>query len=144
MKTILLLWNPKKWNWDDLQANADTVNKGKRFERRWSCGVTRKIEPGDRVFLMRLGLPPKGIMGSGEVISKPKESSHWDKELEAQGKTAYYINVLFDTLFQKPIINEEMLLEYPFSSFNWFPQASARFINKDIARELEIKWKKLN
>ena len=69
MKTYLLAWNPKEWEWTNLdQYIVDLVNP-ERMRDRWSCGNTTSIQPGDRFFLVRLVQQPRGIMGSARVES---------------------------------------------------------------------------
>jgi 5-methylcytosine-specific restriction enzyme A len=67
MNTYLLAWNPNRWKWVELSDEADQTAAGTIVTGRWSCGNTKKIQKGDRVFLIRLGVEPKGIMGSGWV-----------------------------------------------------------------------------
>ena len=94
MNTILFTWNPKKWPWNDLpQAVSEANVEGKHVDT-WSCGVTRNIKPGDRAFLMRLGVHPKGIMGSGIVTSEPRERAHWDPARAAKGDSGFYVKIL--------------------------------------------------
>ena len=56
MKTYLLTWNPRRSNWDDdIGEMADTVKNGGTAETKWSCGNTKSIQEGDRVFFIQLG-----------------------------------------------------------------------------------------
>ena len=66
MSAYLYAWNPRRWNWKDLQEGIAYVNNDERYDRPWRCR-TRKIAIGDLFFLMRLGLEPKGIIGCGYV-----------------------------------------------------------------------------
>lgn len=142
MKTILFTWNPRKWPWDDLPQAVAAANVDGRHVDTWSCGVTRNIHIGDRAFLMRLGQSPKGIMGSGVVVSEPEEGEHWDPDRAAAGDTGYYVEILFDALSPTPILGEDVLSKPPFSAHNWYPMASGTFIPDEIARVLEDVWKK--
>ena len=140
MNTILFTWNPRKWPWNDLPQAVAEANVDGRHVDTWSCGVTRHIQPGDRAFLMRLGIAPKGIMGSGVVLTEPKEGLHWDDERAAKGKTGFYVEILFDVLSATPIIGEKVLASSPFASHNWYPRASGTFISPHIAKILESEW----
>src|SRR5690606_11551191 len=91
----LLTWNPKRWPWDELPAAADAVAARGVHIERWSCGNTRHIERGDRVFLLRQGQEPRGIIASGTVIDAPYPAEHWDA---AREKPAWYVNAAFETL----------------------------------------------
>jgi 5-methylcytosine-specific restriction protein A len=136
MNTILFTWNPKRWAWDDLSHAVSEANVEGRHIDRWSCGVTKKIALGDRAFLMRLGMPPKGIMGSGVVVTEPEEGSHWDSERAAQGDKVFYVEILFDVLSETPLLGEDVLSSPMFAEHNWYPQASGTFIPNDVAKHL--------
>ncbi|HPO07503.1 MAG TPA: HNH endonuclease [bacterium] len=140
MNTILFTWNPRKWEWNDLPQAVVEANLYGRFVERWSCGITRHISPGDRAFLMRLGVSPKGLMGSGVVLTTPEEGPHWDIQQAANGDTAFYVYVLFDVLNEIPLIAEDLLSSPELAVENWYPQASGTFIRPQVAEKLEEHW----
>ncbi|TFG59201.1 MAG: hypothetical protein E4H32_10485 [Nitrospirales bacterium] len=139
-KTILFTWNPRKWQWDDLAQAVYEVNVEGRHLDEWSCGRTRDIAAGDRAFLMRLGEAPKGIIGSGVVVSTPREGLHWNRERADLGETVYRVEVLFDVLSETPLIYENALADEVLGRHKWFPQASGTQIPDDIAKHLEKVW----
>ena len=143
MNTILFTWNPKKWPWNDLQQAVAEANVDGRHVDTWSCGVTRRIAPGDRAFLMRLGRAPKGIMGSGVVVTEPEEGTHWDPDRADAGDTGFYVEILFDVLSTTPLLGEALLASPQLSAHNWYPQASGTFISSDVAAVLESEWTKV-
>ena len=55
MATCLLTWNPKVWQWEDVQEEAARVAAGWTVADRSSSGNTLKIGRGDRLFLIGLG-----------------------------------------------------------------------------------------
>jgi hypothetical protein len=66
--TYLLTWNPsKQLPWEELGEEIEEVESGFHRGGRWRCGLTKRIVEGDRVFLMRLGDEPRGIVASGRV-----------------------------------------------------------------------------
>lgn len=85
MATYLLTWNPNRWVWENLQECIEKVNEFGFSETSWSCGVTKRIISGDRVFLMKLGGEPKGIMASGWVTREVYQDLHWDESFHSQG-----------------------------------------------------------
>lgn len=87
MPTYLLTWNPDKWHWVDLQKCVDKVKREGSFTTTWSCGLSKGIVKGDRVFILRQGVEPRGIFGAGHAVSGVFEDPHWDEEKAAQGKT---------------------------------------------------------
>ena len=90
MATYLLKWSAKRYRWDDMQENTETVRTQGYCELSWSCGGTKRVAPGDRVFLIRLGEDPKGIVASGCVSHGPHEEPHWDIDKRKEGKRARF------------------------------------------------------
>jgi 5-methylcytosine-specific restriction enzyme A len=140
MKTFLFTWNPNNWQWVDLPQAVYEANGEGGYLGKWSCGVTRQIHPGDRAFLMRLAVAPKGIMGSGIIVSELFEDIHWDQERAERGDKVNRVNILFDVLSDLPIIDESILTSGSLAKHNWFPVASGTRIPESIAANLEIIW----
>ena len=107
MATFLYTWNPKKWNWSDLQEAIYHVNNHKPYDMRWSCGNTKRISLGDAFFLIRLGVEPKGIIGY--VTSQPYLFQHWDEGQAKQGKEILGTDLLFKSLSDVPIFSIDYL-----------------------------------
>lgn len=141
MSTFLFTWNPQKWNWTDLQESIDHLNNVGYVIRRWSCGNSKNIKKGDRVFLVRLGEIPRGIMGSGYAKSSYYVSPHWDG---TEGKTANYIDIEFDILInpEKNILFDKNDLDKVDTNKiqQWFPQQSGISIKPEILSLLESNW----
>ncbi len=143
MKTYLLTWNPHRWKWDNLaEASADTL-AGKSVFESWSCGVTKSIEPGDRIFLMRVTEEPKGIIGSGWAMTAPHLRLHWDAAKAATGEQCLGVDGNWERLIY-PLVDSPLGLQElgkgKLADLNWTPQASGTRIPDDIAAELEEKW----
>ncbi len=147
MATYLLAWNPNRWHWSDLTDVVEKVGRGEPVVRRWSCGRSRRIVRGDRVFLMRLGQQPRGIFGSGTVVVEPYEDIHWEPEKARIGKKTVFLKFRFDALLdpeQEPILwRERLKSEAPFSRVHWDTQISGIRIPDEIAIELEKVWSDL-
>ena len=135
MSAYLYTWNPNNWKWVDLQDAIFRVNNGEEYNRYWSCGVTKRIAPGDTFLLVRLGVEPKGIIGVGYVTSAPYFRPHWDKTKRAAGETALRTDLLYKVLSEKPIISM-VELSRRFPQHNWTPQSSGTSIPEAIAAEL--------
>jgi len=137
MNNYLFTWNPERWHWADLPEAVYRVNIGEEYFPYWSCGNTKKIKTGDRFFLMRLGLAPKGIIGTGQILSEPYELPHWDDEKAKKGQMALRVDLVFSSLSETPIIAEDALKTLPpLNNFNWFPQSSGISIPENIATNL--------
>lgn len=98
MPAYLLTWNPKNWAWSDLEEISRNVSDGVPIEQRWSCGNSRSILVGSRVFLLRQGTEPKGVIASGWVTRAPFPAPHWDTARAAKGEQAFFIMFAADAL----------------------------------------------
>jgi 5-methylcytosine-specific restriction enzyme A len=142
-ETYLFTWNPSGWPWTDLSQCVYEVNVEGLCNRTWSCGSTRRIRMGDRAFLMRLGIPPKGIMGSGVVVGEPFPAPHWDPQRAEKGEVAYRADLQFEVLDESPILSQQSLEESELNEHNWYPQASGTTIPPETAKRLEEIWTQL-
>lgn len=146
MRTWLFTWNPSKFPWNDrydgYKEMASQIKQAKKSYKTWTCGVTTSIKEGDRIFLIRLGEEPKGIIASGYAASKMFKGPHWDEERAKKGDIVKRIFVEFDKIvnFKNTPLPLRLLKEIN-SSFNWTPQASGISIPDEIAEELEDLWK---
>src|SRR3712207_7682832 len=77
MTTWLFTWNPARWEWESLPRDARAVRSGRACsEDYWTTGTTTSVREGDRFFLLKQGPKPRGIIGSGRVISDSRSEEH--------------------------------------------------------------------
>ena len=136
MNTYLFLWNPKKWTWTTLEQDIEQVDLTGRCSQRWNCGNTKSIRLGDRIFLLKVGTEPKGIIAAGFATSAPFYERHWSGE----NKDTLYIDVDFEVLLnpdQEPILTVDMLNTGKLDKQNWLPMGSGNSIKTDIVDEIE-------
>lgn len=139
MNTYLFAWNPNKWNWTTLEQSIDELNETGKVIEQWSCQSHKSIRPGDRAFLTRLGVSPKGIIGSGIVTSLPFLSRHWSGE----DKDVYRVTIQFDVLLnaeKEPILTYDILNQGELAKQTWTPQSSGISIKSELVDELEAIW----
>ncbi len=86
-KNWLLSWNPSRWTWDTLAADRATTISGEKADNRWRCSSSKPRE-GDRVFLMRTGNPPKGVVAVGKITRAPYEAEHWEQARADAGEVS--------------------------------------------------------
>ncbi len=141
MQTFLLTWNPNKWRWDTLNADHAQCCKHGFLDNRWSCGRSKRLRAGDRVFLLRQGGEPRGIMASGVVTSEePFLGAHFSES----GRSALYVSVRFDILLhpdQEPILPRSSLDSGALAEVHWETQSSGITIPPDAAAQLEELWR---
>ena len=119
--------------------------EGRPVEDHWSCGNTKRIRSGDRLFLMRQGEEPRGIVAAGWATSTAYAGKQWDRERRERGDTALRVDLRFDRILN-PEIDEILPLDKlqsgPLASVNWATPASGIQIRQG-ADELERLWAKL-
>lgn len=143
MKTFLAIWNPDRWEWSDderrkASADIDTLGLsegGWAFGRR-KYGVTAGV---DRIFLIKLGKQPRGIVASGWIESEPYLAEHWDG---APGKTATYVEVSWDCILDPDDEDalSQAILQDELPTVGWSPQAGGVEIPASAAKDLERLW----
>ena len=143
MNTYLLTWSPKKWQWRDLTRLIAEVKKKGYCVTDWSCGNNKSIEKGDRLFLLRQGEEPRGIVAAGYADSEPFEAIHWREEKAKAGRTTMYLRVRWERLLNpetESTFPREWLNEGALSRVNWNTQISGISIRSEAADELEQRW----
>ena len=143
MTTYLLTWNPAKWPWDDLAKCIHQVRTTGHYLERWSCGRNRRIVEGDRLFLLRQGLEPRGIVGSGWAVSDVFDDWHWDEAKRAAGQRAWCVEVEFDVLLDaehESILPRARLNGSVLGQMHWDSQSSGILIPENVAKRLEVEW----
>lgn len=140
MDTYLLTWNPKQFKWNPNADVAD-IKKHGFIDGSWSSGNTKRIKPGDRVYLLRQGLEPRGIMASGCALSNVYEDEHWKEE--AKGKTTLYVDVRFESMVDpdaEGVLPLSRLSTGGLGYMNWRTQSSGITIPSEAAAELDLLW----
>jgi hypothetical protein len=118
--------------------------EGTPYTSRWSTGNTKKITRGDRVFLLKQGEPPRGIVAAGWVTSEEVyEAPHYDAERAAQGDTALRADVEFERILnptEDTPLSVETITSGPLATVYWQLPASGIELPEDAARKLEDLW----
>lgn len=95
------------------------------------------------MFLLRQGIEPRGIVGSGRAESESFEEIHWREEKARKGRTTRYVEVRWEVLLnpeKESIFPREWLNERRLSAVNWNTQISGINIADGVAEELEKRW----
>ena len=140
--TYLLSHNPDKSGGPDFwNEQKKLLERYGRVDFQWSCGNTRRIHPGDRVFLIRLGREPRGIFAAGWVTGRPREGKHWNPN--APAKTTLYVDVDWDSVLSieggdQPLAVKRLEALRP--PWTWTVQRSGVQIPEELATKLERTW----
>ena len=140
MASHVYAWNPKLWNWPELPRTRRTIARRGHADIEWACGRNRGIESGSRAFFVRLGVPPKGLFGSGYALCEPWEDVHWLDEKAQLGVTTRYVKLRLDALFDTPLITFDELARPPFGRFRWAVRQSGVRLPSSLADLLEPWW----
>ena len=73
---FLLSWNPKKYSAGGSGNEDYGLNLKVGDVERWSCNTTQ-IQNGDDVYLIRLGVDPRGIVIKGVVVKDSYKAEDW-------------------------------------------------------------------
>lgn len=142
METYLLIWNPKFYKWDQLDEDIQQLESVGFLQGDWSTGRRKNIQKGDRLFLIRLGKEPRGIVASGRAIAGVFEDTTWNQE--HPGQLARYTPLHFDMILSAEhghVLSLDSLKTHPvLKQHRWEQQISGTHIPKDIAQELELVW----
>jgi len=123
MKAYLFGWNPIKFKWEDIDDDIQKLASGEKFEENWSVASHKTIQPGDRAYVVRVGVEPKGIFASGIVSSEPYVAFR-------KGRHYFRINITFDVLLnpnKEQILILDILKTGNLAAQTWTPQASGIF-----------------
>ena len=116
------------------------MRKRGTLETDWSCARSRQPRKGDRFFLLRQGVEPRGIVASGFLVSDWYEGPGWRRA----GVPCNYVDLAFDTLLDpssEPILPREALSHGKLGEMYWDTQVSGISIPDAVARELERVWR---
>lgn len=132
-KTWLLTWNPENFK----EGGDAGVRQGE--VSRWTC-LSKQPQLGDQVFLIRLGVEPRGIVATGVITRTSFEGPDWRDAT----KTRNYIE--FNPTETRPdcasgllpmLLLEQLGRE---SGFKWSAQSSGISIPEPLASALLSQW----
>ena len=141
--TYLLTWNPDRFAWTDFQAELTAAERGDSPYMRWSCGNTSSIPVGARVFLLRQGREPRGIIASGWVTHPSHQAPHWDPARRDAGDPAWYIGVGFEVLLdaeREAPLDVHRITDGPLAAVYWAIPASGTRLDVAAAAALAARW----
>jgi hypothetical protein len=136
MKAYLFGWNPIKFAWDNLAADKKQLEKTGVLEDNWSAASHKTIQPGDRAYIVRVGVEPKGIFASGYISTKPYHAFR-------NGRSYFRVGIALDVLLdpdKEPILSLDILKTGNLAAQTWTPQASGISIKTELVDELEGVW----
>jgi len=139
--TYLVSWNPSRWNWETFEEDRNSTASGGTVVHRWRTS-SKKPKLDDKVFLLRTGDDPRGIIARGRVVREPYSDKHWDSDRAASGEEADFIDVEFDDIRdpRQDAYVAHSTLTSMISGQDWSPQSSGIQIKPAAARSLNKLW----
>lgn len=144
MAAYLLTYNPKLWHWGNIQECVEAIRQVGYHAGSWTCGSTRRIAPGDRLFIIQLAVRRRGIFASGRATSAVYAAPHWIESKRLQGQVCRCVDFHLDALLDPdhdPIFPYERLMDdYP--QVRWGARSSGVGIPDAVADPLEAAWQR--
>lgn len=136
-KAFLLSWNPKKYSAGGAGDEDYKLNLKVGDIERWNCNTTQ-IKNGDDVYLIRLGVEPRGIVIKGVVVKDPYKAEDW----AGSDDSKRYVDFRVEELRMEcaagllPMI----LLTTSMPEQTWSIQSSGVAIKEEVLPRLEALW----
>lgn len=130
--TYLLTWNPEHYQ----EGGNAGVRAG--AEERWTC-ISSQPKPGDRVYLIRLGVAPRGMVARGTVTEGSFKAEDWRDPTKSRS----YIKFLADETrpdCASGLLPMVLLDQLSQGAFKWSAQSSGIAIPDELATVLDRAW----
>lgn len=140
-RTILLIWNPTNGLPHEVSLGSDRTKLGEVVFNRWSTGSTKFIKPGARCFLMRVSAEPKGIVGSGYIVTPPEH----DPSTANTHYSGIAFTMMLDTDQESEVLVplEKLQGDKKLKATNWLSAGSGIRIKAESIDALEEEWARL-
>ncbi len=131
---FLITWNPQQERWHDMPWASPLTLSGELYKDWW--GVRNKsVNVGSRLFLLRQGVEPKGIVGSGWATSPVRLRTPPEP-----GRAKFIVDAVFDLMLDPdkyPPLDWHAFTTPPLSEVHWTTQSSGI----SVPDELEVPWR---
>lgn len=127
------------WPYSELRKVVETFRAKGTARLLWRCAAHRKIQPGDRVYMLKQG-KPIGIFGRGTVVGKaerqkdsPRGANPWRVPIRFDASRE---DVLWDPRDQFLVVEKDLLrLDVPRKQ--WQLQGSGKRLDTKAARKID-------
>lgn len=142
----MITWNPAYVDVGGLVEAQELIDErpGARPVAQWSVAGPRHIQPGDRIYLMRLGeqtaAQPRGIVAVGTAITTPLSRPHWDEERAALGHRTWLFALAWQLVRPcgRPLVTQRRL-EKLFPGTCWSPRGSGARVPAEAMAWLDLE-----
>lgn len=122
--------------WKNLDSDIKKLAADGVLHEDWSAASYRAIKPGDKAYIVRVGVEPKGIFASGTVTSEPYPAIR-------KGRNYFRVKIDLEILLnpdKERILPLAILKTGNLAAQTWTPQASGIAIRPELTDELEGVW----
>lgn len=140
MPAYLLVWNPELFSFPSLEEKAAEIVKMGSVTFGWSSGNRKSLQQDARVFLLRVGPEPRGLVGVGEVAGAVEKLAHWDRTKSAEGAKSNIVPVRWTALSREPLVALPTLKEHIGDESIWSNRGGAAEIPPDYVQRLDRLW----
>lgn len=140
MTSSLLTVNPDESDADTqdfLEQQAELYILGHSPDPSYWSTRTLTHEAGERVYLLRQGKEPRGIMASGWLVTGESEP---DESFRDDGKQAHYVWIEWDAFLDAEDLLPVSALKNLAPSTYWHPQASGSRVKPQDEATVEQAW----
>lgn len=137
----LMTWNPTLYPPSKMEEFVTRLEARGSAEFSWSTGNRRTMEVGARVFLIRQGVEPRGLVGVGVTTGEVEQAPHWRPEERERGKTSNLVEVRWDALATEPFLDRSGLVSLTGDEALWSSAAGGVEIDPLVQVKLEPAWR---
>jgi 5-methylcytosine-specific restriction protein B len=137
MSVYLLTWNPKHFSTGGEGSEAGTLNYAVGENVRWSCH-SQQPKIGDTVYLIKVGVEPRGIVAKGTVSKESYLAEHWSDASKQKNYIDFKLEGLRSNCEQGLL--PMMLLQGAMPDQKWSPQTSGIEIKQGYRETLLSLW----
>ncbi len=138
MSTYMLTWNPRQERPVNMDDGIAQIARGKPYRDGWSVGNRRNLALGSRVFLIRQGKAPKGVVAAGFTVSEPEPTNNSDDH-------SNYCDIDFTMVLrgeEEDVLPLDNLQTDPvLKEVHWGSQRGGVEFTEDQAARLEVMWR---
>ncbi|EGQ9300153.1 McrB family protein [Vibrio vulnificus] len=137
MSVYLLTWNPKHFSTGGEGSEPGTLDYAVGEQVRWSCH-SQQPKLGDTIYLIRLGVEPRGIVAKGTVSKESYLADHWSDASKEKRYIDFKLEGLRSSCEQGLL--PMMLLQGSMPDQQWSPQTSGIEIKQNYRETLADLW----
>jgi 5-methylcytosine-specific restriction protein A len=124
---------------ESLERNIEALKKGNKVILEWTSISTKKVQIGDRAFIIKLGKDPKGIVASGYIVSRPFLAPHWKDKTKLVNRVLIDFDIILNSSSDE-ILDLEILKKGTLAEQHWSTESSGISIRSGVQNELEELW----